>query len=159
MMNLFVFFIWEERRKVAFLAVMESTVSLAALQTVVFDSVVTNVGNGYNAGDGIFAADYSGLYQFSASIMAGQGGEVWTYISLNEKRVAMIYDRASDQRHDQGANTVILQLQKGDRVSVVNRYTAVVYGGGYSSFSGALLVGIIPNNVKCRSKDFEFHIK
>ena len=139
MMNLFVFFIWKERPKVAFLAVMESTVSLAEMQTVVFDSVVTNVGNGYDASDGIFAADYSGLYQFSASIMAEQGGEVWTYIRLNEKRVAMIYARASDQRHDQGANSVILQLQKGDRVSVVNQHTAVVYGGGYSSFSGTLL--------------------
>ena len=84
---------------------MESTVSLAALQTVVFESVVTNVGNGYNASDGIFAADNGGHYQFSASIMAGQGGEVWTCISLNEKRVAMIYARASDQRHDQGANS------------------------------------------------------
>ena len=122
-----------------FLAVMETIISVSEKSTIIFDSVVTNVGNGYNVDDGIFIAQYDGVYQFSASMMTGNDGEIWSYFSLNEKRIAYIYARASDGRHDQGANTVMLQLHKGDRVCVVNEYTSTVYGAGYSSFSGALL--------------------
>ena len=122
-----------------FLAVMETSVSVSAKSTVIFDSVVTNVGNGYNVDDGIFVAQYDGVYQFSASMMTGADGEIWSYFSLNGKRVAYIYAHASEGRHDQGANTVILQLYKGNRVCVVSYYTSTIYGGGYSSFSGTLL--------------------
>ena len=122
-----------------FLAVMETSVSVSAKSTVIFDSVVTNVGNGYNVDDGNFVAQSDGIYQFSVSMMTGADGEIWSYFSLNGKRVAYIYAHASDGRHDQGANTVILQLHKGDRVCVVSTHTSTVYGAGYSSFSGTQL--------------------
>ena len=123
----------------AFLSVMEGTVSVSAGSIVIFDSVVTNLGNGYNVDDGIFTVQYNGIYQFAATVMTKHNGEIWSYFSLNGKRVAYIYAHGSDQRHDQGANTVILRLYKDDRVCVVSAQTSMLWGGGYSSFSGTLL--------------------
>ena len=120
----------------AFLAVLETGSTFSAGATIIFDSVV---GNGYNVDDGVFAAKYDGIYQFSASVMSYSQGEVWAHFSLNGKRVAYSYARASDQRFDQGANTIILQLKIGDRVKVVSDNTVKVFGHGYSTFSGTLL--------------------
>ena len=123
----------------AFLAVLEKSVSVSAGSTIIFDSIVTNLGNGYNEDTGTFVAQYNGIYQFAATVMTKQDGEIWSYFSLNRKTIAYIYAHASDRRHDQGANTIILQLNKGDAVSVVNKYTSTLYGGRYTSFSGTLL--------------------
>ena len=129
---------WKEGPKVAFFATMETKVSVSAKSTIIFDSVITNIGFGYNIDDGIFAAPYDGVYQFSATMMTDYKGKIWAYFTLNGKRIAFIYGYA-DQGHDQGANTVILKLSKGDRVCVVNHSASVIFGDGYSSFSGNLL--------------------
>lgn len=125
---------------IAFLAVLKSKLSgLAGKATIVFDTAVTNLGNGYNPSNGEFTAPCSGTYLFSATILADNGGEVWSQFILNEEEVADIYARASDDRHDQGSHTVILHLSKGDRVYVQNDAQTNIYGGRYSSFSGVLL--------------------
>ena len=118
---------------------MEATASVSAGNTIVFDTARTNVGGGYNVDDGIFTTPYDGIYQLSASMMTDRDGEIWAYFELNGNRIAYIYAHASDQRHDQGANTVILQLKTGDTVRVVSSYTVTVYGHGYTAFSGTLL--------------------
>ena len=133
------YFILKAGPKVAFLAIMEASASVSSVSTILFDTVITNVGNGYNADDGMFTTPYDGIYQFSATMMTGQNGEIWSYFILNGKRIAFIYAHGTEGRHDQGANTVILQLNKGDRVCVVNRYTSTIWGDGYSTFSGNLL--------------------
>lgn len=126
---------------VAFLAVMnEQRRTFQDKDTIIFDTVITNIGNAYSSTDGYFTATYDGVYQFSASILTDNNGEVWSYFSLNGgDAVANIYGRASDTRHDQGAQTVILQLKKGDNVCVINRYKTNIYGDRYTSFSGVLL--------------------
>lgn len=125
--------------KMAFLATMGTVVSVPAESTVKFDTVVTNVGNGYNINDGMFSVQYDGIYLFSAAVMTFRNGTIQSYFSLNGKMIAMIYASTSDGLHDQAANTVILQLQKNDRVCVVSRHTANIIGSNYSSFSGTLL--------------------
>ena len=80
---------------------------------MVFEKAVTNIGNGYNPDDGVFTAPYDGIYQFSATILADINGEVWCSFLQNSKRVASVYARASDRRHDQGSITLVLQLMKG----------------------------------------------
>ena len=133
------YFILKVGPKVAFLAIMEASASVSSGSTILFDTVSTNVGNGYNADDGMFTTPYDGIYQFSATMMTGQNGEIWAYFSLNGRRIAFIYAHGTESRHDQGANTVILQLNKGDKVGLMNQHTSTIYGGGYSSFSGNLL--------------------
>ena len=130
---------WIDGPKVAFLATMASHASVSASNTIIFDTVRTNVGSGYNIDDGSFTAPVDGIYQFSSSMMTEQDGEIWAYFSLNGRNMAYIYAHGTEGRHDQGANTVILQLNKGDKVGVVNHHTSTIYGGGYSTFSGNLL--------------------
>lgn len=125
---------------VAFLGVLNTQrLSVEDRQTVVFDAVVTNVGNAFNAADGVFTATYGGLYQFSTTVMADNNGQIWCDFLLNGVPVARIYARASDSRHDQGSHTIILQLKKGDSVCVRNLHKTTIYGEKYSSFSGVLL--------------------
>ena len=101
---------------VAFTAVLNSRLSnYAAKTTIVFGNIITNIGNGYNPIDGVFTAPCEGVYQFSATILADNSGEVWCGFMKNGKRLASVYARASDNRHDQGAMTIILQLSKGRR--------------------------------------------
>ena len=133
------YFILKVGPKVAFLAIMETTTSFSSESTILFDTVRINIGSGFNVDDGIFTAPNDGAYQFSVTMMTSQDGEIWAYFNLNGKRIAYIYAHGSESRHDQGANTVILQLNKGDRVGVVNHHTSTIYGSGYSSFSGNLL--------------------
>ena len=99
----------------AFFAVVAkgSLGTVGANQIIVFENVITNVGNAYNADHGLFTAPSSGLYQFSASIMAHHSQEVWTRFTLNNKPVSHIYARATDNRHAQGSQTIILELEKG----------------------------------------------
>ena len=116
-----------------------NNISVSSGSTILFETVITNVGSGYNVDDGMLTTPYDGIYQFSATMMTGYHGEIWAYFSLNGRRIAFIYGRASDQRHDQGDNIVVLQLTKGDRVCVMNRYTSTIWGDRYSTFSGNLL--------------------
>ena len=133
------YFILKDGPKVAFLAIMETSASVSSESTILFDTVRTNIGSGYNVDDGIFAAPFDGIYQFSATMMTGQNGEIWAYFNLNGNEIANIYAHGTESRHDQGANTVILQLYKGDRVCVVNNQESKIWGHGYSTFSGNLL--------------------
>ena len=99
---------------VAFTAVLNPRLkNYAAKTTIVFGNIITNIGNGYNPSDGVFTAPYEGIYQFSATILADNSGEVWCGFMKNGKQLASVYARASDTRHDQGAMTIILQLSKG----------------------------------------------
>ena len=83
---------------------------------IIFESAVTNVGEAYDTDSGQFTAPFKGLYQFSSSIMADNGAEVWCTFTLNDKPVAYIYARGTDNRHAQGSQTVILQLNEGKSI-------------------------------------------
>ena len=100
---------------VAFTAVLiqKRLINYPAKTTIVFEMAVTNIGNGYNPGNGVLTAPNDGIYQFSATILANNKGEVWCSLVQNGKRVASVYARASDGRHDQGSITLILQLNEG----------------------------------------------
>lgn len=53
-------------KKVAFMAQLSTALINPLVNTVVvFDAVLTNAGNGYNSGSGIFVAPVSGLYSIS----------------------------------------------------------------------------------------------
>ena len=80
-----------------------------------FEKVITNVGDAYNAAHGHFIAPVKGLYLFSASIMADNNKEVWTMFMHNNKDICRIYARGTDDRHAQGSQTMILQLEKGKK--------------------------------------------
>ncbi|CAL1547218.1 unnamed protein product [Lymnaea stagnalis] len=112
---------------------------LKPLDTVIFDTILTNNGNAYDPETGKFTAPSSGTYLFYATILSGYNTKVETAIIVNDKEVARIYSGAHDA-HGSGSNAAVVDLRSGDNV-----WVRLLYQGGnhvhgyYSTFSGALL--------------------
>lgn len=50
---------------IGFSAIREDTTNVGFLETVVYDTVTSNLGGGYDSGTGIFTCPISGYYYFS----------------------------------------------------------------------------------------------
>ena len=113
--------------------------NLRAGQTVIFDEVLTNEGNGYDDKTGEFTCPVAGNYMFVVDTHSY--ASTWLHVYLNKKAVASLHAPHSVQ-YIQMSRTVILKLKKGDHVKVVNHLTAkgVVYNEGYSGFAGTKLI-------------------
>ena len=114
--------------------------NLGANQNIIFDNVVTNIGNGYNLHQGVFVAPVAGTYVFFSTVLANNDGEAWVHIAVNGKNMANFYARGTDGRHDSGSQMIVVTLNQGDDVSVQSNSTPEsVYGSSYTTFSGYLL--------------------
>ncbi|KAK7115298.1 cerebellin-1-like isoform X2 [Littorina saxatilis] len=124
---------------VSFNAKLSYNRELKPLDTVVFDTVITNNGEAYNAETGKFTAPVPGTYVFYATILSGYNTKVETAIIINDKEVARMYSGAHDA-HGSGSNAAIVNLKNGDSV-----WVRLLYQGGnhvhgyYSTFSGAIM--------------------
>ncbi|XP_005094580.1 EMILIN-2-like [Aplysia californica] len=124
---------------VAFSAKLSYNRELKPLDTVVFDTVLTNEGDAYSPDSGKFTATGAGTYLFHATILSGYNTKVETAIIVNDKEVARIYSGAHDA-HGSGSNMAVVDLRSGDLV-----WVRLLYQGGnhvhgyYSTFTGALL--------------------
>ncbi|XP_060567974.1 complement C1q tumor necrosis factor-related protein 3-like [Ruditapes philippinarum] len=101
-------------------------------QDIVFNHVITNVGNAYNNHHGTFIAPVTGTYVFYFSLHSpGARAD----LVLNGSAVANLYIG-----NDQASQLAILNVNAGDDVSVQNLVAGKQYwGSGYSTFSGFLL--------------------
>ncbi|KAJ8316677.1 hypothetical protein KUTeg_005771, partial [Tegillarca granosa] len=81
--------------KIAFTAGLQREETYSRLQILKFTKIITNVGGGLNASDGVFYCPEPGLYYFFVNIMP-----------------------YANHQWKSGSNAVILRLEKGDRVSV-----------------------------------------
>jgi len=129
---------------VAFFASKVNTqTNIGVDQVITFDRVGLNLGDGFHPVHSIFIAPRSGVYLFSSSIMTfyNNPAEVQAAITVNGITIAMVFGHGDSGRHDQGAQTVIVNLKVNDEVDVRNvKFDHdVVYGNLYSSFSGILL--------------------
>ena len=129
------------KKTVAFSAnVMAKPLELGAGQTVIYDKVLTNDGNGYDDRTGVFTCPVAGTYMFVVD--SHSPGPTWLHIYLNKIRVASLFV-AGGHNHPylQMSRTVVLKLKKGDHVKVVNsaKNKGNVFHEGYSGFSGAKL--------------------
>ncbi|KAM9335719.1 complement C1q tumor necrosis factor-related protein 3-like [Symphorus nematophorus] len=110
-------------------------------QTLIFNSVLTNVGHCYSSSTGVFVAPVAGVYYFSLFYHAG--GERMARLKLmkNSNFIVMASDHQSGpDTADNGANAVHLQLEKGDQVYVQMVAGSHVWAGDHStSFNGHLV--------------------
>jgi hypothetical protein len=60
-------------KKIAFHATLTHDIRLGQSQTVVFDHVITNNGNGYSKHSGLFTAPRDGTYYFTTSFLSRSG--------------------------------------------------------------------------------------
>ena len=130
----------DPKQKVAFTAGVTSSSTTWNSGTLIFNSVILNVGTGYNPSTGIFTSPVAGMYVFYVIAVEFNKQDLRVEIVLNSvSKVRTI--GFSDASHQTGTNMVVLNLQKGDSVWVRHRY-----GKGYwtqsvpaTTFTGFLI--------------------
>lgn len=139
----------EHRRQVgggiAFSVYLDHDETLASHQTVKFNQVLLNEGNGYSPQTGIFECQEGGVYMFTFAIGQRDANHyMWAELMLNGKNVIdAVVDTYHQYQDLQGGNTAILRLSPGDRVWIDATHNGShVEGSGslrLTSFSGLFL--------------------
>ncbi|XP_060081246.1 uncharacterized protein LOC132560600 [Ylistrum balloti] len=129
------------RASVGFSASLSTTVALGDSQTIMFDTIISNDGNGYDSRHGHFTAPITGLYAFSVTVMChGSESNLHTSIVKDGQIIGKCF--ANGYSSDNGSKLVVVQLQAGQMVWVehaVDPSGYKIYGDEYSSFSGFLV--------------------
>ncbi|XP_036968063.1 complement C1q-like protein 4 [Acanthopagrus latus] len=134
----------KERTKVMFSAAVGGVGALGPFNTdttLIYRTVITNIGNAYNQHTGIFVAPVAGVYYFTIFSHAGGAHPVKMYLFKNDEQIITIQDHRSDfDTADNGGNAVFLQLQQGNQVFVKLAANCHVWGKNYhTTFSGFLV--------------------
>ncbi|KAK2900004.1 hypothetical protein Q8A73_013133 [Channa argus] len=109
--------------------------------TVIYNNVITNIGEAYNPSTGIFVAPVAGVYYFTFFYHAG--GEHGSHLLLCKNGDVIV--ESSDHRTgadgaDNGGNATFLQLNKGDQVYVLMvAYCHLWAASSRTTFSGFLV--------------------
>ncbi|XP_045551539.1 complement C1q-like protein 2 isoform X2 [Salmo salar] len=106
--------------------------------TLIFTNVITNIGQAYNSGTGVFAAPVRGVYYFTFTCNSGTTGKVNAALLKNGQNMAAVIEKGNVD--SMGSNSVILQLNEGDHVNIILWSDNSIYDNGYrSTFTGVLL--------------------
>ncbi|KAL3854823.1 hypothetical protein ACJMK2_014066 [Sinanodonta woodiana] len=136
---------------VAFSVGLTFTQHLSFSETVLYDRIFMNLGNGYNKQTGVFTCPAEGIYvlHFHAYDM-NTDKAMWLELMHNTDFIVSVSGYSS---HSSGGNTVILQLRIGDTIQVKGREQQQFSLFGqhdeiYSTLSGYLLYpGYTPPHV------------
>ncbi|XP_025088537.1 complement C1q and tumor necrosis factor-related protein 9A-like [Pomacea canaliculata] len=114
-------------------------------QTLKFDSVITNLGNAYDASTGVFTAPISGLYTFHLVAMVPlQARNLDLAVIKGSIPVDHVY--ANSQSPDaQGSTQYTIHLTAGEMVWVQQVGGDGVRGGDWTVFTGYLLAADKPS--------------
>jgi hypothetical protein len=132
---------------VAFTTTLSNTISnMGSHQQIVFDHVITNVGNGYSPSHGHFTAPIRGVYIFFVVITNVPRYSSSIQLLKNGGWIGSALAHGSNQNSDLFVTSTIaatVELQAGDEVWVQNEYSfssvEELDGAGFSSFSGHLI--------------------
>ncbi|XP_071150166.1 cerebellin-1-like [Mytilus edulis] len=138
---------YESAVKVAFDAILTHNLDHSSIgdTTIVFDSILTNVGNAYKKDLGAFIAPVLGVYLFTYTIHAGGASHIFGTLMLNGQRKTSIHVDGSSQSIliASSSRTTILTLNQGDRVyiHILKNSRGLLSSTNYgnSAFAGALL--------------------
>ncbi|XP_076144458.1 complement C1q-like protein 4 [Alosa pseudoharengus] len=109
---------------------------------LIFEKVITNVGNAYNANTGVFTAPVKGLYYFRYSGRATSSKDMGLSIFKGSSRIVSSYDHHSGDTNDSISNGVALELDIADVVYMrlwINSWIFVDRRYNYCTFSGFLV--------------------
>ncbi|CAC5392956.1 C1QL [Mytilus coruscus] len=121
--------------EIGFHAELSNTITLSSTQTLNFERVITNIGNGYNNHTGMFTATDNGLYFFMASFIPE--GSSRAHLEMVKNSVVIARGRA----HGSGSMQAVVKLMRGDVVRCRHwsgSGTETVYKN-FSFFSGYLI--------------------
>lgn len=104
-----------------------------------FDKIWTNIGNAYDPATGIFIAPQPGVYHFSAVALSESDATAYIYLLHNITRKPGSW--VTGDGFKTGTLDVVLNLQKGDEISVGGSSPYTLYSDTYnfSTFSGYLI--------------------
>ncbi|XP_067303689.1 cerebellin 11 [Pseudorasbora parva] len=137
----------KESPKVAFTASMSATEStsrgpFSSETKLIFDKVLTNVGNAYDPVTGVFTAPVKGVYYFRYSGSAFASHDMGLSIFKGTDRFVSSYEYNSGERNDQMSNGAVMELDVGEEVHVklwIRCWIFVDRRYNYSTFTGYLL--------------------
>merc|ERR1712212_129511 len=128
--------------KVAFSAAMKEVKGLKGGKYgahMVYNSVLTNVGDSYNPETGVFTAPVSGVYFFRFTASNRNNLDLDMGIKLYKNQEEILYNHENGVE-DFFSNAVTLELVKGDKVFLMLPPRITVYADSHeNSFSGHLL--------------------
>ncbi|XP_063417124.1 uncharacterized protein LOC134699463 [Mytilus trossulus] len=103
-------------QKIAFYAYLTKTeVDPGHHHTIIFDTEITNSGNGYNKHTGTFLIPAEGIYVFSFTIVSYHGHRVPTELVVNSNVVGSVTaDSYSSSLYPVASTIVIVNLKQGD---------------------------------------------
>ncbi|XP_053378706.1 uncharacterized protein LOC123526174 [Mercenaria mercenaria] len=132
---------------IAFTVYLDHDVDFGAHQTIKFNQIITNEGNGYSPHSGVFTCPEGGMYMFS--FFVGQNDEtvprgIVAELMVNSKNVLdAIVDSHSPGQDITGGNVAVIRLNQGDVVWVDSRFAGDHAEGSanlkLTSFSGVYL--------------------
>ncbi|CAG2233647.1 C1QL [Mytilus edulis] len=131
--------IMEKRTIAAFSAYTTKLQTITRSTNVKFEKVWTNIGNGYNPSTGIFTAPRQGVYHITAVVMSVGAAQLYLHLKRNNEYTAGSF--VTGDGYKTGTFDVVLNLQKGDTISVGCRSSTTVYSDSdkYTTFSGHLI--------------------
>uniref|UniRef100_A0A8W8NW07 C1q domain-containing protein n=1 Tax=Magallana gigas TaxID=29159 RepID=A0A8W8NW07_MAGGI len=111
--------------------------NLATKGRVVFDTVNLNQGLGYDASTGVFTVPSGGIYVFEWTVLAWQGLEGHTALTVNDQFKSWNHCHSGKSNNFRSCSKMgVMKLQKGDKVWIaVFNGSANIYNT-YTSFSG-----------------------
>lgn len=137
----------QERAGISFSVYLDHDVDFGAHQTIKFNQIITNEGDGYNQHSGVFTCPEAGVYLFSFFI--GQRGEavpkgIAAELMVNSVNILdAIVDSHSPGQDITGGNTAVIRLNQGDTVWIDslgnNGHAEGSPGLKLTSFSGVFL--------------------
>ncbi|XP_071136795.1 complement C1q-like protein 3 [Mytilus edulis] len=105
---------------------------------VVYDTVTTNLGGGYDKSTGVFTATVEGLYYFTWTVLTYPGKSFHTQLILNDNVVARNHAGASGMSTFMpSSQSAVLQMKKNNKVSIrIHSGGSYMNGEKWSTFSG-----------------------
>ena len=129
--------------RVAFSAQLSNDVtSMGNNQPIVFDKVVSNIGNGYNEADGIFTASVAGTYVFTWTAFNKVHTHMQTELVVNNAVYGRTWSDANDHSDVAiASNTVVVTLDSGDVVWIRSNtvHSGTISGNLMTTFSGWII--------------------
>lgn len=118
---------------------VDDGVHLSPHETIVFDDVVTSIGNAYNGHTGIFTAPYAGAYVFYLVQMAPNAhDDIFTAIVKNGADLDYVHAKGHSI-FMQGSSEITVHLEAGDQVWVRQDRGDAIRGTFWTAFTGFLL--------------------
>nr|KAG5710430.1 hypothetical protein BaRGS_022248 [Batillaria attramentaria] len=112
-------------------------------ETLLFDAVDVNLGDGYDNLTGIFTAPVAGVYEFTFKITHTPPGALHVFLVKNGHELAEAEANGDDREYpDRASSTVVVQLKVGNKVWVrrSDGDSTHIQGAFRSSFAGVLVV-------------------